>query len=661
MISSDKLKFNDPASPRFGRSVAGSVSPLADKVQHAIDNVARQLPATTTIGWVKDGSRADLVRAMNDGRRMAWAVIAVGLLEGIVTARPVNLARAMSWFGDEANSHELAKIDLCEANRTLQDVCRHPDAAALFPYLLDDFGRTSRLDAIRDSALKSKRSARKEIGSFYTPSDVADFMTKAIGDGASNFVWLDPACGSGIFLLSALKLAESSLATDKEVFAFATRQLIGIDISPQAADFATFVLCNHLATRASRTSLRETWVAIRQNIKVTNALSVGSREALESLFGSITAPLRIVCNPPYISGEENKFSSQQPSKQSDTHYLSFTRMSWTLASGVNDAAAYVLPLSVATSRTGIHRKFRADLVNARGDWTALFFDRQPHALFGEEAKTRTSILIRRPARGYNLKTSRMLKWTSRQRSLIFSEERAHSIGSVPIQNFIPKLGCNDELKLYNRVSGFRMISPNRPRYGSVLPTEISDVACGAEVLVGSTAYNYLNVFRSFPKHTRSVGELSGSKVHRLTFGSQRGAAAGFAILSSLTAYWLWHVECDGFHVPAWFLNELALFDGKLMTDNESILAQLGEQLWIESKSNVTASNNGGKTTFGFRPLTESPSRDATDRLILSSLGFGDDALSMLKKFQHETTSIDGRERFSVSSDYDKEIQRALAG
>jgi hypothetical protein len=194
-----------------------------------------------------------------------------------------------------------------------------------------------------------------------------------------------------------------------------------------------------------------------------------------------------------------------------------------------------------------------------------------------------------------------------------------------------------------------------------MPSKILSVLNGTEVLIGSTAYNYLNAFRQFPANTRSEKELSGSKVHRLIFESQRSASAGFAILSSLTTFWLWHVECDGFHVPAWFLNELPLFDGKLMAENESSLAELGEKLWSEARANVTSSNNGGKITYGFRPLAESPSRDSVDRLILSSLNLGESYLSLLKKFQHEATSIDGRERFLVPNDHDKEIQKALAG
>jgi len=48
------------------------------------------------------------------------------------------------------------------------------------------------------------RARRRELGAFYTPSDVADrLVERALPEGAP--VVCDPACGDGAFLLAAAR------------------------------------------------------------------------------------------------------------------------------------------------------------------------------------------------------------------------------------------------------------------------------------------------------------------------------------------------------------------------------------------------------------------------------------------------------------------------
>ncbi|WP_216074841.1 hypothetical protein, partial [Acinetobacter baumannii] len=78
----------------------------------------------------------------------------------------------------------------------LQPLAGEVHLLELLPYLLDTYGRTTRLDVLRDVSLSVSRAERKKVGSFYTPADVADFMVAALAGPAkaeSDEWWLDPA------------------------------------------------------------------------------------------------------------------------------------------------------------------------------------------------------------------------------------------------------------------------------------------------------------------------------------------------------------------------------------------------------------------------------------------------------------------------------------
>src|SRR5690606_10529594 len=124
------------------------------------------------------------------------------------------------------------------------------------------------------------------------------------GADAEAAIWLDPACGSGVFLRAVLRHLERAGLADPQLVKFGTTNLCGMDISQLAADFAAFTIVEALAGRDSALPV-ELWQASRRNIVAVNALSVVARDAapagmtsLAQLFGQRDAPLRVICNPP---------------------------------------------------------------------------------------------------------------------------------------------------------------------------------------------------------------------------------------------------------------------------------------------------------------------------------------------------------------------------
>jgi hypothetical protein len=627
------------AAPKAGRSLEGLVAPLRERVAIAVAASARVLPVP--FAWLMAASAKDLIEEQDWIARSAWAVVAITLVEASATGRPADVTRALAWFGVQADA------DWTATELALAPLGDRSDLIQLLPYLLDTYGRTTRLDVMRDDGLRSARDARKQTGSFYTPADVVAFMVSAIASAPDspdheNEQWLDPACGSGVFLADALR--QRAFDGPEAKRAFATARLHGSDISPQACDFAAFTILSLVAE--GHTKPIELWRAIRANIVALDATrhsADANGAGLRKVLGLGEAPLRLICNPPYVSGgSSTALGDGFPTR---ALYLPFVEMAWRVASGAKDAASLVVPLALGANRSADHRRCRTAMAQGGGSWTLLFFDRQPHALFGEEAKTRATIAIRRPGpRPAEIRTSGLLKWTSRQRASIFSEARATSMGQTNIGRLVPKLGSEAEVRLYAALEDFRLRSGMRPEPVKAAAQDIVGTKLTADVFVAGTAYNFLNIFRNYPDHLSWRGTLSASGIHRLGCESIEAADAVTAILVSRLAFWLWHVECDGFHVPAWFLAELPLLNIRLDDAATARLAALGREAWAGVQRDILCSTNRDRLTFAFRPTKIGPVRSEIDRTLLALIDADLSQAEMLEQFETRVVSIDGSVR-----------------
>lgn len=635
------MKTAQSTAPRAGRSVEGMIAPLRPYVFRAVDAIDDE---GADAAWLLKGSQRDTVPE-SLGNRFRWGVVAITLIDMIRSASAPDVNRALAWFGLRCDGRRYAQ----RVEEALGHLVGVAELSELLPYLLDIYGRTSRLDVMRNEALSENRAARKAAGSFYTPVDVADFMVTSIASKPSDDAfeaewWMDPACGSGVFLAAALKLRMQHNA--ERAIEFATSKLTGYDISPQACDFAAFVILSQLAHHTQFPI--DTWETIRRNIAArdatTNAFSP-SKLGLRASVG-VEGPLRLICNPPYAvsSSEAPTFLDGQPTK---SLYLPFVEMTWRVANCPDDAAVVVVPLSLAFNRSADHRRCRSAMAREGGEWTLLFFDRQPHALFGEEAKTRAAIAIRRPGPiPAEIRTSGLLKWTSRQRTAIFSERRAVSIGQTKIGRLIPKLGSSKEVDLYSALDGLRLQTTGRPHPTKANADEIVGSQLNADVFMAGTAYNFLNVFRNYPDQLSWRGTLSASGIHRLQCATMEEADAVTAILSARLTFWLWHVECDGFHVPTWFLTELPLLNLRLSPRVQHQLAILGREVWTGLQKDILTSVNGGRLTFAFRPTHVAEVRTEIDRLLLREVECCDSHVDMLRDFEQRVVSIDGSTRLA---------------
>jgi hypothetical protein len=523
---------------------------------------------------------------------------------------------------------------------------------------------------------------------------------------------LDPSCGTGVYLVALLRAAASQEANGKpfDRLAYATSRLYGFDISTLAVESCTFVLTHHCLTGV-KVSPWAAWHAIRLNLAATDALRLqpvwpgeaayadaartregicqrllaghcvtpveeklpaeGRRGTPFSLFpaeddfpalGSVIPEAQagfevLVGNPPYAAlGRrrdahvlEREYASLRPGRLSKADlYPLFIEMMWRLTRPCGNSSAVVVPLSVSYHQGPQFRACRRAMASHGGRWRCAFFDREPHALFGEDVKTRNAILIRRelpgdPARGKEaeVETGPLRKWTSRTREALFSSITFSPLRRVTIADGIPKLDGGEQGRalslLTTRTDSLRTLCE---RCRTCQPKEATLTADYPRVFVASTAYNFLNVFRSITADKDCKYPLSENTVHCLEFTTEGAADLAFAVLSSRLTYWLWHVRGDGFHVGAWFIQGVPFGKDSFTPAQAEVLRQAGRALWAALQAHRIVSVNKGKQTIAYRPLTCEKERDVIDDVLIDAARIPKRFRQALKAFVQAAVVVD---------------------
>ncbi len=578
------------------------------------------------------------------------------------------ITEALTWF-NKRNSlltaiQSLHPQLLGEALEQLRPVADSAAFADLLPYILAPHGPDSRLSVMRDPRTKSARAMRRVHGVFYTPADVAEHMAQAAladTDLSTNTLRVfDPACGTGVFLRAILC---TLLAQGADPMGIAQQCLFGMDIDPWAVDGAAYVLLHDVLSVAQQAVRQPAslWRSIRQNLAVGDALTIDppnapERPTLFSLPGQTVrfstaevfpamggAPNVIIGNPPYaavntradfreLSNVFNTFPVHG-STAADMHPLFFEQM--VRIAAPEASGALVLPLSLAFSGGQQYQATRQLIEQTSGTWRFSFFDREPHALFGEDVKTRNAIITwRRYAsdRASRKMTGPLQKWRGHDRARMLRNIRHTEIRSS-IVNGIPKLNSSlqaDSLELLI-AQGSNLASLVHSFYSTSL--EHTFGADRKTVFIGGTAYNFLNVFFRPPVRLQpEPGLMSTNTIHGLSCANLKDAFAAFALLSSGVAFWLWHTLGDGFHVSRNFLESFPL--GPTLFNGASIqqLSAVGRELWRDLQSHPVSSLNRGRASLSFPASRLRQQQRAIDQIIVRSSGLPDSFLDELESF-----------------------------
>jgi hypothetical protein len=299
----------------------------------------------------------------------------------------------------------------------------------------------------------------------------------------------------------------------------------------------------------------------------------------------------------------------------------------------------VVPLSIAYNTKQEFQELRKFMWNSKGNWQLAHFDRTPDSLFGDDVKTRNTIVFfeREYQKESAVYTTNLMRWNSRKRSSLFEGIQC---SKVP-QNFaymaIPKFSGSIGEQLLQQIS-------TKPFYslGDSITRVTEPVAEHEEFIRNAgTAYNWLPFERVAIANDNIVSH-SGSKYRYWRAQTPDDAVAVFAVVHSRVAYWLWRVHGDGFHLTDRFIKNLPLSPCNFANSTREQLAILGQKLWIDMQKQRRVGRNAAVSTITYSPHHSQDLINQIDGLVVQELGLPEETCTYLSKFVRETV-IAGRE------------------
>lgn len=671
--------------PGPGMTLGAATEPIAAVLRASSTHVAAGmapggLAAYERLFAPRDGGLA--LKPNVNPERAAWALIGtwcVGRLRAGRSSLPLDDAEA-DFFGAQVAGiaqfvPPATRLDVEAALAKLD----HVALRELLPYVLDQHGPGTRRSVIKSPDQAQSRSTRRSHGIYYTPADVAEFMVAWVLEGrlSTAVPLLDPACGTGVFLLAAARRLSASLTP-----AGILERLYGIDRDPFAIDAACFALTALLTEQASKVDPWRLWHLARLNMAERDTLSLTAdpeglwvegpapavasargalrsqvlsapvlpgpwhrpqaveSETVRSLFPERHGSCDVVGNPPYaplgrrpdLDAMPRHFTSLFGSKvtPSTNAFVPFMDFMWSVA-GTRGRSSFVVPMSIAYNSTLPFRSLRRAMASVGGEWTFRFFDRTPDALFGDDIKQRVAIVFHDTAAArLNICTSSLTRWTSRQRSGLFASLRTPvTLLDPDISKGIPKIGSAWERDVLRCVRGQRRFLAEMLREADGVSQPDTTLA------VGATAYNYLVLYRD------GLHKPHGVSARVFTATSPETADFAYGLLASGLAYWLWRVEGDGFHVSESWIQDLPAVSFEPAFKAE--LARLGRRLWTEAQHNPSVAVNGGRRTVSYRP-PDGPIVWEIDRLLAGVLELDKDTPRRLTTYKAETIAVGRMER-----------------
>jgi len=618
--------------------------------------------------------------------RAAWALVNMYLLGADAGALiSDSLRSAEAWFlGSRAQYlPSLAECVDVPTDRAcamlLSVVTIDREFRGLLPYVLEPFDFAHRMSAMRCAESGKQRRQKRSSGTFYTPGDVATSIAQhAVGSVLTGGRAIDPACGTGVFLLALLRELRKG-GDARTPFQICGNSLYGIDVSDLAVESCAFVLAHECLDEIEHVDPWAVWQTIRLNLWATDTtrirLSINSPDGTErecarnALSANNSTPAgfvgkndtgaslwresdptdlwsvfpeaaggfeAIVANPPYVR------TTSEPGNL----YIRFVEQMIRLARPARSFIGAVLPLSVAFSSDDETRNLRLALTHASGTCRFAFFDREPHGLFGEEVKTRSAILFRQIEPGAGpavVQTTSLLRLTSRSRATLLECLPAVSLGHQDIRDGVPKLGSDVEVDAYNRLITRRFRNSDLRFSAAPFTSCLGDQGEDC-IYVGPVAYNFINVVRRLELVPRPEGTPTSSNFLRCELTDSVTADAIFGLFSSRVSYWLWNVRGDGFHVSKRFVENISTFWGDFPASARATLAGKGKELWAAVSRSPIVSRNAGAWSVAFSPLPYQTLLTEIDAIVSTHLELPEDFSALLRRAAVERIVVNPDEK-----------------
>ncbi len=513
-------------------------------------------------------------------------------------------------------------VDLSKVIQEIQSSYNPETFPYLLPYALEvlEYSEYDLERAERDRRNGIVTVKKKKRGIYYTPNDIAFYMvdicTKELMKlpnyvSLENYKFVDYSCGSGIFLLQVLNILITCHVNDFEkCISIIQSSLFGIDISPYAVDITRFLIICYISLLFGDRKLDyDSLIKIlNQNIICADATNI---QALSDEYRHFPKKFNcIIGNPPYVSITERDQSNE--SNFRSNLFIPFVNNLIDCSESCS-VSSLIIPLSFTYSSHKGFKKLRKRIEQDTAVWKIENYDRSPDSLFGDDVKSRNCIIIRKSnGLSKNIFTTGLLRWTSINRNdFLLSPKKYSDITDISIEPFIPKLGSAIELKAYkvlsnNETSLLKILKPASPE-------------SKAKLVLNSTAYNWICAYDHIPPSIDEYGNAYISKDKKyFTTDSIEDLYFSIACLNSVTAYWLWTVTGDGFHVTNRFLEHFGIEKRLFTTTTYTQLFKLGKQFSKELVCYPTQSINKGKIITNYDHSKLMPIVLKIDNLIAES-------------------------------------------
>lgn len=541
-----------------------------------------------------------------------------------------SLAQAEMWFHNKPLSNcisrHVSEVTQKKVHKIISSIYTSTSIDTL-PYLFEVF-ETGNETA---NEIGANRKMKKKNGVYYTPADVIDFITdrSLCKSSQSNkeleeLTWFDPAVGTGGFLISILNKF-SSKNRSCSLAKFSTNNLYGTDISPFALQSASYLLATHcLSQEIYKNRLKVVAKQVGTNLFLTDATSLTDKRILQEIFPSINNGFDlIVSNPPYSKRIQNQLSlfEGEAALRSDSSELfpDFVKILLDLTNvSTGGGGGMVVPLSLVTNSKEKFKELRRYIHSKIGIVEYWNFDRTPDSLFGDDVKTRNTIIFfnHNATRKEKVSSTDLNRWNSRNRHNLFGSISIAELDlNTDFSKGIPKVGDSFGVKILHQIKQMQTGSFNELLKASKVNPVIS-TKC--------TAYNWLPIELQ-PKLDGCTG-----KVFWTINSHEISAPIAYAILNSRLCYWLWRVWSDGFHLTNQFINDLPFGISFFRTIDKQKLEALGQNLWRNVQLDRITSKNAGVISYSYCPFNSEQIIDEIDTIVINSFNLPISSIIYLK-------------------------------
>lgn len=459
-----------------------------------------------------------------------------------------------------------------------------PDA--LPPYLSED-----NLGEVYEMGLaEADKIEKKELGKYYTPSDVASMMSSWLADIEADCV-ADVACGTGNLIRAYLDLIGDEAATEL----IGQGRLWLYDLDPLAMRICTHIL------------------AMRYGRDALDCVHTVEGDFLDS---SVRLPdgCKVISNPPYykISDFPAEWDATAAARQCKDLYGAFLEkiVDQSVGSVVITPYSFIGASKFSLLRKGLdaHPGFVVSWDNV----PASVFNGRKHGIFNTNHvnSVRAAITVTSPGLPAGRRVTPLIRFSTEERGRAVCRETVEALlpeSATPLGGLgWPKVmpGLEQVLSAWQDASDgtFGQLASARPS------------ATGQRICVPTTC-------RYFLSGTRTDLARTGKRTWHVTDG--RDFAYCYAMVNSSFAYWHWRLYDGGVNYSMGLLSAMPTFAEAFRADGEraaELEAVVAEMVGRESEFFVYKQNAGKPQQNVKFPVKW---RDRLNRILLDALGCED--------------------------------------